>query len=173
MFRSQHRQSGFCGKVIGVSKVARDITERKRAEEARQLSEARYRALFDYAPDGIVIADPESYYIDVNSSMCRMLGYTREEFIGLHASDIVVQSEDPGNRGQALDVIKSKSDYQREWNFRRKDGSVFQRGRDCDHDAGRQPVGDDPRHHRAKIGSAANSRTGGLAGKGARCDLGA
>jgi PAS domain-containing protein len=62
------------GIVIGVSKVARDITERKRAEEARQLTETRYRTLFDYAPDGIVIADPESYYIDVNLSMCRMLG---------------------------------------------------------------------------------------------------
>ena len=45
-------------KSIGVSKVARDITERKRAEEARRLSEARYRTLFEYAPDGIVIADP-------------------------------------------------------------------------------------------------------------------
>ena len=112
------------GEVIGASKVARDITERKRAEEARQFIEARYRTLFDYAPDGIVIADPESYYLDVNSSMCRMLGYTREEFIGLHASDIVVQSEIQEIR-PALNVIKSKSDYQREWNFRRKDGSVF------------------------------------------------
>ncbi len=112
------------GEVIGASKVARDITERKRAEEARQLIEARYRTLFDYAPDGIVIADPESYYLDVNSSMCRMLGYTREEFIGLHASNIVVQSEIQEIR-PALDVIKSKLDYQREWNFRRKDGSVF------------------------------------------------
>ena len=49
------------GNPIGVSKVARDITERKRAEEARRASEARYRTLFEYAPDGIVIADPKSY----------------------------------------------------------------------------------------------------------------
>ena len=86
--------------------------------------EARHRALFEYAPDGIVIADPKSYYLDANSSMCRMLGYTRDELVGLHASDIVVKEEIP-QIGQALSVIKTKSDYHREWQFRRKDGSVF------------------------------------------------
>jgi PAS domain S-box-containing protein len=112
------------GKVIGVSKVARDITERKRAEEARRTSEARYRSLFEHAPDGIVIADRQSYYIDANSRLCRMLGYTRDELIGLHASDIV----DPKEIQQislALSEIKAKSDYHREWQLRRKDGSIF------------------------------------------------
>ena len=112
------------GKVIGVSKVARDITERKRTEQARRMSEARYRALFEYAPDGIVIADSESYYIDANSRICEMLGYTRDEMIGLHASDIVVPNEVP-QIAVALDVIKTKSDYRQKWHFRRKDGSVF------------------------------------------------
>ena len=101
-----------------------DITERKQAEEALRASEARYRTLFEHAPDGILIADPESYYLDANASMCRMLGYTRDELIGLHASDIVSQTEIQ-HIGPALSVIKAKSDYHREWQFRRKDGSVF------------------------------------------------
>jgi len=42
----------------------------------------------------------------------------------LHALDIVVPSEIP-HIGEALSVIESRSDYQREWEFRRKDGSVF------------------------------------------------
>ncbi|HUD82649.1 MAG TPA: PAS domain S-box protein, partial [Candidatus Saccharimonadales bacterium] len=112
------------GKIIGASKVARDITERKLAEEAQRASEARYRMLFDYAPDGIVIVDSKGYYLDANASICRTLGYTRDEFIGLNASDVVAPEEIP-HIGQALDVIKTKSDYQREWQFRRKDGSVF------------------------------------------------
>jgi PAS domain S-box-containing protein len=112
------------GKIVGASKVARDITERKQAEQARQLTEARYRALFDYAPDGIVIADPESTYLDANPSICRMLGYTRKEMIGLHASKIVAQAEIP-QIGLALSDIKAKSGHHREWLFRRKDNSVF------------------------------------------------
>jgi PAS domain S-box-containing protein len=112
------------GTIIGASKVARDITEKKQTEEARWVSEARYRTLFEHAPDGILIADPESRYLDANASMCRLLGYTREELIGLHASDIVCQSEIQ-HIGPALNTIKAGSEYHREWQFRRKDGSVF------------------------------------------------
>jgi PAS domain S-box-containing protein len=112
------------GKIVGVSKVIRDITERIRSEEARRTSEARYRALFDYAPDGIVIADPNSYYLDANASACRMLGYSRSELMGLHATAIVIQTEIP-HIETALGVIKARSAYHREWQLRRKDGSVF------------------------------------------------
>ena len=113
------------GKIIGVSKVARDMTERKRGERTRRLSEARYRTLFDYAPDGILIADSTSRYLDANPNMCRMLGYTREELIGLHAADIVAETE-VSHIGPALKAIESKVPYEREWLFRRKDGSQFQ-----------------------------------------------
>jgi PAS domain S-box-containing protein len=112
------------GKIVGASKVARDITERKNSEEARRTSEVRYRALFEYAADGIVIANPESYYIDANASACRMLGYTRGELVGLHAKDIVTQTE-VAHIETALEMIKARSAYHREWQFRRKDGSVF------------------------------------------------
>jgi PAS domain S-box-containing protein len=115
----------FTGKIVGASKMVRDISVSKRAEEARRASEGRYRTLFDYAPDGILIADPASRYIDANASMCQMLGYTREELIGLHASDIVAQTEVP-EIDPALSAIKAKSDHRREWKFRRKDGSVFE-----------------------------------------------
>jgi PAS domain S-box-containing protein len=98
--------------------------ERRRAEAALRESEGRYRTLFEYAPDGILIADSTSRYLDANASMCRMLGYTREELIGLGAADIVTVAEIP-HIGQALDVIKTKTGYRREWQFRRKDGSVF------------------------------------------------
>ena len=98
--------------------------QRARAEEGLRASEERYHTLFEYAPDGIFIANPESYYIDANASICRMLGYAREELIGLHASDIVAPKEIK-HIGKALSAIKSASDYHREWQFRRKDGSIF------------------------------------------------
>jgi len=112
------------GNLIGVGNIARDITERKLAYESLRESEARYRTLFEYVPDGILIADMDSYYLDANPMMCKMLGYTRAEVIGLHASDIVAPEEieyvEP-----ALNQIKANADYFREWQFRRKDGSSF------------------------------------------------
>ncbi|MBL0215189.1 MAG: PAS domain S-box protein [Myxococcales bacterium] len=104
--------------------VGIDVSERTRTEAARQASDARYRALFDYAPDGILVADARSYYLDANASMCRMLGYRREDLIGKHAADIVVQTEIP-EISVALREIQSAADYHREWEFRRKDGSTF------------------------------------------------
>jgi len=81
------------GRLVSTLSSGTDVTERKHAERAQRASEARYRTLFEYAPDGIVIADRESYYIDANPSLCRMLGYSRDEFIGLHASNIVAEAE--------------------------------------------------------------------------------
>jgi PAS domain S-box-containing protein len=112
------------GHPLRVLGIVEDITERKEAEEARRESDARYRTLFEYAPDGILIADQKSFYLDANTSICRTLGYTREEFIGLHASNIVAEAELP-HIGSALRVLSERNDYQREWLFRRKDGSVF------------------------------------------------
>jgi len=89
-----------------------------------QTSEARYRTLFERAPIGILYADAESYYLDANACMCEMLGYTREEIIGKHASDIVAPSEIEHLPG-VIKSIHGNSDHHREWNFRRKDGSIF------------------------------------------------
>ncbi|HTB81456.1 MAG TPA: PAS domain S-box protein [Opitutaceae bacterium] len=103
-----------------------DLTiARKLAEEARQAIEGRYRTLFEYAPHGIVIADTQSYYIDANPDICRMLGYTRDELIGLHASDIVTQTE-VNQIAPALNTLNARLDHYREWQFRRKDGSTFE-----------------------------------------------
>ncbi|HKV37881.1 MAG TPA: PAS domain S-box protein, partial [Blastocatellia bacterium] len=131
--------------VRGFVNVVQDLTEWKRAEtsvntseaalhasqaalytaeNALLASEARYRTLFEYSKVGVVLADDQSFYIDANAGACRMLGYSRDELIGLHASDIVAPAEIQ-HIGPALGEINSESDHYREWLFRRKDGSVF------------------------------------------------
>ena len=101
-----------------------DLSERHKAEAARRDSETRYRTLFDFAPDGILIADAEGRYLDANPSICRMLGYDLPELIGLQATDIVIEAE-LEHIAPALDAIKTRASYHREWVFRRKDGSTF------------------------------------------------
>ncbi|MEO6786395.1 MAG: PAS domain S-box protein [Chthoniobacteraceae bacterium] len=104
--------------------IRTEITQRKQAEEALRASEARYRTLFEHAPDGILIADPGRHCIDANASMCRMLGYAREELTGLQLSDLVVQTEIPQIES-AVQALKSEQPYQKQWQGRRKDGTVF------------------------------------------------
>ena len=60
-----------------------DITERKKIEEALQVSEIRYRRLFETAQDGILILDADTgQIIDVNPFLLAMLGYAHKYFIG-------------------------------------------------------------------------------------------
>jgi len=62
--------------------VVQDVTARKLAENAVQISETRYRRLFETTKDGILILDAESGMIkDVNPFLIEMLGYSKEEFI--------------------------------------------------------------------------------------------
>jgi PAS domain S-box-containing protein len=71
------------GEVIGVSKVARDISERKQAERALRASEVSYRRLFEAAQDGILILDVDTGRItDVNPFLVELLGSSHSEMVG-------------------------------------------------------------------------------------------
>jgi PAS domain S-box-containing protein len=67
------------GQVTGASTIARDISERKRAEEALRQSEERYRDLVEHSEMLICTHDPEGKILTVNRAMVRHLGYERAE----------------------------------------------------------------------------------------------
>lgn len=98
--------------------------ERRRAEDALRESEGRYRMLFDHAPDGIVITDPQGKLLDANAGLCETLGYTITEFLHLSAAEIVDPSEIE-EISRALEEIAVRAEHHREWTFLRKDGTTF------------------------------------------------
>jgi len=68
------------GKVIAAIEMVEEITERKKAEEALRESERRFKALFQGAAEGILVADIETKEFKyANPAVCRMLGYTEVE----------------------------------------------------------------------------------------------
>jgi PAS domain S-box-containing protein len=69
--------------------VVHDITERKKAEEELMLSEERYRSLIEQASDAIMITDQKGNFTEVNSSLCKMFGYTREELLHKNVSALI------------------------------------------------------------------------------------
>ena len=67
------------GRVTGASSISRNITRRKRAEEALRRAESRFRRLVDSDIIGIFTGDATGHIVDANEAFLRMLGYTSEE----------------------------------------------------------------------------------------------
>ncbi|MGA2466656.1 MAG: PAS domain S-box protein [Thermodesulfobacteriota bacterium] len=108
------------GRMIAVGLIARDITERKRAEEALRESEERFRRLSEASFEGILFHE-EGKIIDANEAYATMFGYGLSEVIGKNALDFAM----PELREVALGHMRDGSEELYEGVATRKDGSRF------------------------------------------------
>jgi two-component system, cell cycle sensor histidine kinase and response regulator CckA len=91
-----------------LANVSRDITENKLSDQALREAESRYRMLFDHAPYGIVIMDPETIaIIDVNETVCRQFGYSREELLKLDVTNIEIDGSPENKRERMQKAIRN------------------------------------------------------------------
>lgn len=77
------------GQPIALCGISTDITERKQAEEALGKSEEKYRTLLETTSEGYTLLNPELKIVEVNDSICRMLGYSQNEMLGKTPFDLV------------------------------------------------------------------------------------
>ena len=70
------------GTIIGVCKIARDISERRRAARALQESEDTAHALIESAAEGILVVDERGGIVQANGQIGTMFGYAQRELLG-------------------------------------------------------------------------------------------
>jgi PAS domain S-box-containing protein len=105
--------------AFGIMSI-RERKERQDAQEAQKTSDVRFRTLFESNNDAILIIEQENgHIIDVNRSVTRLYGYSREELIGL---DIRTMTMEPERTWQILNSERSFIPIQF---HRRKDGKTF------------------------------------------------
>ena len=114
-------QEGIPGVIIG---IARDITDRRNAEEAVKEKEAQYRCIFENAPIGIGIADINGKIIDFNKTALEPGGYTTEDIINI--KNIEELYFNPSSRKEILKTLNQHGFVDRaEVQFRTKDGNPY------------------------------------------------
>ncbi len=76
------------GDIAKIAVYGKDITERKRTEEALRDSEVRFRKIFEEGRFGMVIANKNFLFIRANAAFCAMVGYTEKELASCTFKDI-------------------------------------------------------------------------------------
>lgn len=116
---------GPTGLLAGSVHVARDITERKAAEDAVRASEALFRAVFENAAVGIALADAQGRWIGMNRRFEEIIGCRQEELFHNQIAD-VTHPEDRLKTLESVQAIRegAKDGYRLEKRYIRKDGSV-------------------------------------------------
>jgi diguanylate cyclase (GGDEF)-like protein/PAS domain S-box-containing protein len=108
------------GEVQGVFAAARDVTERKKAENAIQAA-----SVFTYAHEGIMITEANGEILNVNDAFTRITGYGREEVLGKNPRFLSSGHQDSGFYTAMFADLREKGHWHGEvWN-RRKGGELY------------------------------------------------
>jgi PAS domain S-box-containing protein len=115
-----------CGRAAILRGGAHDVTEQREAERERLEAASLFRRGFDDAPIGMVMVDPvDSRFMEVNAAMCKLLGRSRDELIGMSVAD-VTHPDDVDLLGAARQelIADPNATYQAEKRYMRPDGSA-------------------------------------------------
>jgi PAS domain S-box-containing protein len=103
----------------------RDITERKRAEEARQEKEDLLRNAFDRAASGMILTSTDGQFKRVNNVFCEIVGYSRQELLGMRFKDITAEEDRNPSGEAARHLLAGDTDTVRfEKRYRHKSGKL-------------------------------------------------
>ncbi len=113
------------GEPIGFWGVGRDVTERIEAEQALKKSEERYRTILDTMEEGYFEDDLKGTLTFVNDAACRLMGYDRDELIGMNYRNY----SSPETARHMYEVYhrifeSGNSEFMMDYEIIRKDGSV-------------------------------------------------
>jgi PAS domain S-box-containing protein len=111
------------GQLCGYRGIDRDITERKRAEEALRNQTIRNEMILQTAMDSLCVIDVDGKILEANHAASVISGYSREELVGMNLRDLEAV-ETPRETTRHIKKVMRKGSDRFETRHRRKDGQV-------------------------------------------------
>ena len=112
------------GNLVGFQGVARDISDRKRAEELLRESESLFRSYVESAPLGIWETDGIGRIVSANRATSEITGYSHEQLLGMNMFDFCLSEELPQIYEQFKRLIRTESESA-EVRVKRADGAII------------------------------------------------
>lgn len=114
------------GDDLQVLEALRDVTERRLAQEALRQSEARFRGVFETSPLGLALIRPDFRLAKINSSLCRMSGYSESELMGMNPFELTHPDDLEESKALAERLFKGEiPSYQLEKRYITKSGEII------------------------------------------------
>ncbi len=117
-------EAGVC---MGTVRILRDMRERLAAIDSLKRSEARFRNVFDFAAVGMALIGLDNRFLRVNAAVCNLLGYTKNELIGVNHRSFSVQEDHLNEPALLAEILSGRTtSLQFEKRYRTKnDGTVW------------------------------------------------
>lgn len=113
--------SGDLGRIV---LVGVDITEQKEMESRLSESEKQFRSAFMNMTVGMMICDEEGRYVTVNDAFCKMVGYDRDELVGIVYTDITHPDDVADNEAAYSELLHKGGTVERVKRYVHKDGGT-------------------------------------------------
>jgi len=112
------------GKTLALG-IARDITERKKAEEALRKSQQEFASIFDNSPEASVYLDEKNKVLDINSRFSELFGYKLKEIEGKDINSGIIHPPDKIEEAKRLRKKAIKGYINYDTIRKKKDGTLF------------------------------------------------
>ncbi|MEA3454245.1 MAG: PAS domain S-box protein [Candidatus Caldatribacteriota bacterium] len=115
------------GNIVGNNLlfISRDITNRKKDEEALRKSQQEFASLFNSSPHALAYLDPKSNIVNINPLFTELFGYTLEEVKGRNIDDGMIHPPDKMEEAKELTNKSLKGNFYCETVRKKKDGTLF------------------------------------------------
>ncbi len=115
----------FLASILVAWQIRRFWLQRLRDAASLLASESRFRTYVESAPEGVFVADAQGRYLDANPAACALVGYSREELLGLSITDLAPADQLPKHI-DLYKAIRHAGGLDVELTLRRKDGDEIQ-----------------------------------------------